>query len=178
MTKLVRAILFHVNFYCSVFCLFDIIFPNSLLKQIYFYIVIYCISLTERNVEVILDVHRENSLIFAVHSGLGTSLTSRAQASHLGRDKCYSTLQECYSFPMIRQHIHMYIKYCEPCQMQNTYKLEKCSHVLKSILVPAKCWSKISLDLIGPLKESNGKKYIISCIDNLSKYVEAKAIEN
>ena len=41
-----------------------------------------------------------------------------------------------------------------------------------------KCWSKISLDLIGPLKESNGKKYFISCVDYFSKYVEDKAIEN
>ena len=32
--------------------------------------------------------------------------------------------------------------------------------------------------LIGPLKESNGNKYIISCVDYFSKYVEAKAIEN
>ena len=33
-------------------------------------------------------------------------------------------------------------------------------------------------DLIGPLCESNQKKYIISCIDYFSKFVEAKAIEN
>ena len=62
--------------------------------------------------------------------------------------------------------------------MQNTHKLEKCPHVLKSISVPVKCWSKIGLDLIGSLKESNGKKYIILCVDYFSKYVEAKAIEN
>ena len=146
--------------------------------EICFYNCIYYISLTERNIQVVLDVERQNSLISAVHSGLGISLTSRVQASHLGRDKCYSTLQECYSFPMMRQLVQMYIKYCEPCQMQNTHKLEKCPHLLKSIPVLAKCWSKIGLDFIGPLKESNGKKYIISCVDYISKYVEAKAIEN
>ena len=139
--------------------------------EICLYNCIYCISLTERNLEVIL-------LISAVHSGLGISLTSRAQASHLGRDKCCSTLQECYSFSMMRQQIEMFIKHCEPCQMQNAHKLEKCPHSLKSNPVLAKCWSKIVLDLIGPLKESNGKKYIISCVDYFSKYVEAKATEN
>ena len=129
--------------------------------EICFYNCIYCISLTERNTEVVLDVERQNSLISLisdVHSGLSISLTSRVQASHLSRDKCYSTLQECYSFPMMRQSIQMYIKYCEPCQMQNTHKLEKCPHLFKSIPVPAKCWSEIGLDLFGPLKESNGKK--------------------
>ena len=90
--------------------------------EISFYNCIYYISLTEKNVEVILDVERQNSLISAVHSGLGISLTSRAQASNLSRDKCYSTLQEHYSYPVMRQCIQMYIKYCEPCQMQNTHK--------------------------------------------------------
>ena len=113
-----------------------------------------------------------------MHGGLTTSLQSKAQASHLGRDKCYSTLQQCYSFPMMRDRIQMYIKYCDPCQKQNTHKLEKCAHILKPISVPQKCFSKVGLDLIGPLCESNQKKYIISCIDYFSKFVEAKAIEN
>ena len=136
----------------------------------------YCFL--ERNVEVVMDIERQNSLISAVHSGLGTSLTSRAHASHLGRDKCYSTLQECYSIPMMWQHVQMYIKYCEPCQMQNSRKLQKCPHVLKSIPVPAKCFSKVGVDLIGPLKPSNGKQYIISCVDYFSKYIEAKPTAN
>ena len=65
--------------------------------EICFYNCIYCISLTETNIKVVLDVERQNSLISAVHSGLGIIFTSRVQASHLGRDKCYSTLQEHYS---------------------------------------------------------------------------------
>ena len=90
-----------------------------------------------------------------MHGGLTTSLQSKAQASHLGRDKCYSTLQQCYSFPMMRDRIQMYIKYCNPCQKQKTHKLKKCAHVLKPISVPQKCFSKVGLDLIGPLCESN-----------------------
>ena len=58
------------------------------------------------------------------------------------------------------------------------HKLEKCPHVLQSITVPQKWWSQIGLDLIGPLCESNQKKYIITCEDYCSKYVKAKAIEN
>ena len=50
--------------------------------------------------------------------------------------------------------------------------------VVGVLWVPQKCFSKVGLDLIGPLCESNQKKYIIFCIDYFSKYVEAKAIEN
>ena len=97
------------------------------------------------------------------------SLQSKAQASHLGRDKCYSTLQQHYSFPMMRDRIQMYIKYCNLCQKQNTHKIEKCAHALKPIFIPQKCFSKVRLDLIWPLCESNQKKYIISCVDYFSK---------
>ena len=128
--------------------------------------------------EVVLSLERQNSLICAVHSGIGRSIQLKAQSSHLGHDKCYSILQEKYSFPMMRDRIQMYIKYCEPCQMQNSHKLEKCSHVLHSIPVPSKCWAQISVDIIGPLRESNNKKYIVTCVDYFSKYVEAKSLEN
>ena len=106
-----------------------------------------------------------NSLISAVHSGLGRGIQSKAQSSHLGHDKCFSTPQERYSYPMMRDRIQMYIKYCEPCQMQNSHKLEKCPHLLHSIPVPAKCWAQIGTDIIGPLRESNSKKYMVTCVD-------------
>ena len=72
----------------------------------------------------------------------------------------------------------MYIKYCEPSQMQNSHKLVKCPHVLHSVPVPAECWAQIGVDIIGPLRESNNKKYIVTCADYFSKYVEAKGLEN
>ena len=62
--------------------------------------------------------------------------------------------------------------------MQNSHKLQKCPHVLHSIPVPAKYWAQIGIDIIGPLRESNNKKYNIACFDYFSKYVEAKSLEN
>ena len=136
------------------------------------------IYLLERNIKVVLSLERQNSLIFTVHSGLGRSIQSKVQSSHLCHDKCFSTLQERYSFSMMRDRIQMYIEYCEPCQMQNSYKLEKCPHVFHSIPVPAKCWTQICIDIIGSLRESNNKKYIVTCVDYFSKYIEAKSLEN
>ena len=103
--------------------------------------------------KVVLSLERQNSLIFVVHSGLGRSIQSKAQSSHLGHEKCFSTLQERHSFAMMRDRIQMHIKYCEPCQMQNSHKLEKGAHVLHSIPVPAKCWVQIGVDIIGPLRK-------------------------
>ena len=97
----------------------------------------------------------------------------------------------------------MYVKYCEPCQLNNTKKLFKCPHEMQQIQVPNKIWTQIGkiydtkisqfscdrlvivynhnftplqvkftfiqsenycfltgVDLIGPLKEYEGLKYI------------------
>ena len=62
--------------------------------------------------------------------------------------------------------------------MQNSHKLVKCPHVFHSIPVPGKCWAQIDSDIIGPLRESNNKKYIVTCVDYFSKYIEAKSLEN
>ena len=55
-----------------------------------------------------------------------------------------------------RQNTNVH-KYCDPCQMQNMHKLEKCPHILQSIPAPQKCFGQIGLDLIGPSCESNKK---------------------
>ena len=127
--------------------------------------VCFLIKLLERNIKVVLSLERQNSLISAVYSGLRRSIQSKTQSSHLGHDKCFSILQERYSFLMMRDRIQMYTKYCKPCQIQNSHKLEKCPHVLHSVPVPTKCWAQIGIDIICPLRESNNKKYIVTCVD-------------
>ena len=37
----------------------------------------------------------------------------------------------------------MFVKCCDPCQRNNTHKLEKCPHQMKSIKVPNEVWSQI-----------------------------------
>ena len=55
----------------------------------------------------------------------------------------FATLHECYCFPMMRQCIQMYLKYCGPCQMFSTKKLDKCPHEMQPVKVPKEAWSQI-----------------------------------
>ena len=41
----------------------------------------------------------------------------------------------------------MFIKYCEPCQHNNTRKLEKCPHGMQSIKIENKVWSQVGMHL-------------------------------
>ena len=55
----------------------------------------------------------------------------------------FAILHECYFFPMMRQHIQMYLKCCGPCQMFSTKKLDKCPHEMQPVKVPKEAWSQI-----------------------------------
>ena len=48
-----------------------------------------------------------------------------------------------YLFPMARQQIQMYVKYCIKCQLNAVNKLGKCPHELKPIKIPSKVWAQI-----------------------------------
>ena len=135
----------------------------------------------------------------------------------LCRDKTFATLHQRYYFSMMRQHIQMYIKYCEPCQMNNYKKIGKCPREMQPVKVPCEVWKQIGkdipsklfklfhnftyvvmkhytiplppihtsrfvntsgVDLIRPLKEYEGKKYIATAVCYFTKFLEAKAIPN
>ena len=55
----------------------------------------------------------------------------------------FATLHDHYFFPMMRQCIQMYLKYCGPCQMYSMKKLDKCPHEMQPVKVPKEAWSQI-----------------------------------
>ena len=66
-----------------------------------------------------------------------------ANVNFAGCDKMFATLHDHYFFKMMRQHIQMYLKYCGPCQLNSTKKLDKCPHEMQPVKVPKEAWSQI-----------------------------------
>ena len=127
--------------------------------------------------KVIQDFERQESLIKACHEGIaGGSIQCKAAGGHWGRDKMLAILNQRYIFPHMKKRVQYHIKYCDMCQRINQHKLSKSGSTLHPIKVPNRLWSQIGIDLIGPLPEVEGMRYIITAIDYTSKWVEAKAI--
>ena len=59
------------------------------------------------------------------------------------RDKTVSAISCQYYMPMLKERVQMFIKYCEPCQRNNTQKLDKCPHEMKPIKVPNEVMAQI-----------------------------------
>ena len=67
------------------------------------------------------------------------------------------------------------IKYCHLCQQMNTSgKLLKSGAELHPVQIPSTDWSKIGSDLIGLMnKVIEGKRYIVTAVDDMTEYMEA-----
>jgi hypothetical protein len=94
------------------------------------------------------------------------------QNSHLGNDKTYLTIRARYFWPKMYSDCKLYCKTCRICQQIKTD-----THPKKAELHP---WNPTvvggvwGMDIVGPLPTSkNGEKYILVCVEHVSKWVEA-----
>ena len=58
-----------------------------------------------------------------------------------------NALQHRFCMPLIKEQVQMYIKYCEPCQCNNTRHIKKCPQQMVPIKVEWKVWSQIGINL-------------------------------
>ena len=81
-----------------------------------------------------------------------------------------------YYWKGMKNDVQEYVKACLKCFVSNP-KVSKEAPSLNPIPVPAKTWSLVGIDIIGPLQETtSGNKYIVAITDHFSKWSEAAAI--
>ena len=80
-------------------------------------------------------------------------------------------MASAYYWPKMQEDIAQYISTCECCQWVNTTKLQKVNEELHSIPIPMMPIAQVGIDLM-KLKPSKGYNYVITAIDNFTKYVK------
>lgn len=81
-----------------------------------------------------------------------------------------------YYWRNMHTDIRTYISSCDKCQRMNA-KLRKEPGQLHPIKIQPQVWNRVGIDLIGPLTTTkSGNKYIITCTDYFSKWVEAEGL--
>jgi hypothetical protein len=97
---------------------------------------------------------------------------------HQGIQRTIERIKLYISWPSLDQDVAQYVKQCKICQLnKETHQPIK----LPLIITDTKSfpWEKIYLDIVGPLSSTEtGMKFILTCQDNLSKYLMATPIPN
>lgn len=96
---------------------------------------------------------------------------------HQGSTKTYQRLKRFYTWSNMKKDIEQYVRSCNLCQLNKSGKAKK----MKLILVTPSNFpfEKIYLDIVGPLPiTENGNKYILSIMDDLSRYMNCYPLPN
>ena len=98
-----------------------------------------------------------------------------ALSGHLGREKTYGSVSQCYWWPKLYKWVSTYVRTCETCQ-----RVKPSPHAaapLASLPIPKGCWESISMDfLFGLPKDSYGNTGIVVFVDRLSKMAHLAAV--
>jgi hypothetical protein len=116
-----------------------------------------------------LTPDRKNRIIKEMHSD--------PVGGHQGINRTVDRIKLYISWPNMTEDVANYIRTCEICQTMKHGKENRCPLQITDTQVEP--WKKVYLDIVGPLPcTEEGHKYILTCQDNLSKYLIAEPLSN
>lgn len=92
-------------------------------------------------------------------------------ALHPGQKKTLNLIQQDFYWKSMRKDVKSYIEKCHSCNVHKTNP--QLPSEMQKTPVPGSPWSRISLDIVGPLNRTqHGNKYLLTCVDSLTRYPE------
>jgi len=96
---------------------------------------------------------------------------------HLGFFKTFQKIKQRYCWPKMKQQIGQHVQACHNCQTRIIQR-HKPYGTMQFFEIPKEAFHRIQIDVMGPFTNSTkGNKYVVTAIDYLTKWIEAKAIK-
>jgi transposase InsO family protein len=97
-------------------------------------------------------------------------------AGHPGKERTALLIKRKYYWPAMGKDINKYVESCEACQRRKTPVDLKAP--LEHPYIPTRPGEQVSMDIVGPYPRSkNGNRYLLTFIDNFTRYAEGIAIK-
>ncbi len=106
------------------------------------------------------------------HTGVTNHAKCKSLAGHKGVTRTVDTIRQRLYFPDMTERVRQYIKGCAVCQQMKSASGLKGASQMRPVPVPRKSFAQIGIDMIGPLPEVDGYKYIVTAVDYFTKFIE------
>jgi hypothetical protein len=94
---------------------------------------------------------------------------------HAGSQRTLKRLQRLVKFARMKENVDDFVRNCRSCQLNKI--TNKVTHINKVTSTPTTRNEIVSIDIVGPLPLTrNNNRYILTIVDNLTRYVVAVAI--
>ncbi len=114
---------------------------------------------------VVIQKHQVQAIMYMMHD--------HPLGAHRGAGTMAQKIRERYYWKTVYQDCKEHVKTCRECQFQGKAKK---NNELHPIPVGGP-WDRIGIDIVGPLPVTErGNRYIVTCIDYMTKWVEAKPL--
>lgn len=91
--------------------------------------------------------------------------------SHPGGRATLHLISERFVWPSMKKDIKNYVRKCHQCQRSKVHRHERSS--LTSYIAPDERFSDVHIDIVGPLPQSRGYNYLLTCVDRYTRWLEA-----
>ena len=95
---------------------------------------------------------------------------------HFGMGKTFDRVRERFYWPGMKKDVHDWVSFFEVCYQKNSPH-QKHIHSLTTCKPSHPLW-QVALDIMGPLPEPSGNKYILLLGDQFTKWYEAISMSN
>lgn len=111
-----------------------------------------------------------SSRLFVPESEIGNLVSRIHEFGHFGVKANVMKIREKYIFPKMWEKVRNFVKKCFVCQKQKNYGSYKAP--MMSLPCPGP-FEFVCVDLVGPLPSIGNFNYVLTMIDNSTKWVEA-----
>jgi len=115
----------------------------------------------------VIQRHEMEEILFNLH---GSQL-----GGHFNTEATFNKAKRNYYWPRMYKEVENYVRSCDVCQRLGNKRKVEPLHPIKV----GKVFDRVGIDIVGPLGVTkSGKRYIIVATEYLTKWVEARALEN
>ncbi|XP_076037748.1 uncharacterized protein LOC143023125 [Oratosquilla oratoria] len=120
--------------------------------------------------QIVLPTSLRTPIMEVAHQGL---------SGHLGIRKTYLRLLNEFYWPGMKKDVAEFVKNCHPCQIVGKPNETIPPYPLQPIKVPFEPFSKLIIDIVGPLpKTKKGNQYILTTLCPTTRYPDAFPLKN